>query len=108
MVRLLAKPDGDEIERFLWREAAIVAPRLILPVGALAIEQVLGHRGRMVEVIGTQQRARYHGVEADVIALPHPSGASAWHRVEPGKVLLAKALTLIEVQHPAWVEATAD
>lgn len=101
------KPDRDEIERcgrFLAREVAIVAPRLIIPVGALAIEQVLGFRGKLVEVIGTQQRARYHGVEADVIALPHPSGASTWHRVEPGKALLAKALALIG-RHPAWVAA---
>lgn len=104
------KPDADEIERcgrFLAREAAIVAPRLVIPVGALAIEQVLGHRGKLVEVIGAQQRARFHGVEADVIALPHPSGASTWHRVEPGKGLLAQALALIG-KHPAWVEATAD
>lgn len=102
------KPDRDEIERcgrFLAREVAIGAPGLIIPVGALAIEQVLGFRGRLVEVIGTQQRARYHGVDADVIALPHPSGASTWHRVEPGKALLAKALALIG-RHPAWREAT--
>jgi len=102
------KPDRDEIKRcgeFLAREVAIVQPGLVIPVGSLAIEQVLGHRGRLVEVIGTQQRARYHGVETDVIALPHPSGVSTWHRMEPGKTLLARALALIG-EHPAWREAT--
>ncbi|MGH8499525.1 MAG: uracil-DNA glycosylase, partial [Methylococcales bacterium] len=39
--------------------------------------------------------------ETDVIPLPHPSGASTWHRGEPGKTLLRGALRLIEA-HRAW------
>jgi uracil-DNA glycosylase len=35
-----------------------------------------------------------------VLPLPHPSGASPWHRVEPGKTLLADALRLL-AEHPA-------
>lgn len=92
------KPAPDEVQRcgkFLAREVAILRPRLILPVGTLAIEQVTGFRGPLVEIIGTQRRIRYHGVAADVICLPHPSGASPWHRIEPGRTLLAKALQLI-------------
>ncbi len=103
------KPDRDEIERcgrFLAREVGLVQPGLVIPVGSLAIEQVLEHRGKLVDVIGTQQRARYHGVETDVIALPHPSGVSTWHRMEPGKTLLARAMALIG-QHPAWRDAAA-
>jgi uracil-DNA glycosylase len=102
------KPDRDEVARcgaFLSREVDILQPELVLPVGALAIEQVLGHRGPLTGVIGTTQRARFHGVETDVIALPHPSGVSTWHRGEPGKTLLAQALALIG-QHPAWIAAT--
>ena len=101
------KPDRDEIARcgtFLSREVDILQPELVLPVGALAIEQVLGHRGPLTGVIGTTQRARFHGVETDVIALPHPSGVSTWHRGEPGKTLLTQALALIG-QHPAWIAA---
>lgn len=96
------RPDRDEIARcstFLAREVAIVRPRLVLPVGTLAIEQVLGHAGPLVEVVGSVRRATWHGVEADVIALPHPSGASTWHRAEPGKGLLAKALACLAA-HP--------
>ena len=37
----------------------------------------------------------------DIIPLPHPSGASTWHRTEPGISLLELALSLIK-QHPAW------
>jgi uracil-DNA glycosylase len=32
--------------------------------------------------------------------LPHPSGASPWHRMEPGKTLLNRALKLV-AKHPA-------
>ena len=35
------------------------------------------------------------GREADCIPLPHPSGASPWHRMEPGMTLLARGLGLI-------------
>ncbi|MDB4928375.1 MAG: hypothetical protein JWM10_859 [Myxococcaceae bacterium] len=102
------KPDRDEIARcgaFLAREVDALRPELILPVGGLAIEQVLGHRGLLTGVIGAQRRAVFHGVETDVIALPHPSGVSTWHRGEPGKTLLAQALALVGA-HPAWVAAT--
>ena len=97
------RPAPDEIERcraFLSREVALLKPELILPVGALAIEQVLGHAGPLSEIIGVERRIRFHGVEADVICLPHPSGASPWHKLEPGRTLLKKSLALIAA-HPA-------
>ena len=97
------KPSPEEIEAcrpFLEREVAILKPKLIIPVGAMAIEQVLGEKKPLAEVVGRKLRARYHGVEADVICLPHPSGASVWHMVEPGKSLLKQSLELIG-EHPA-------
>jgi uracil-DNA glycosylase len=97
------RPDGDEIDRcktWLEREVAILRPALVIPVGTLAIAQVLGHTGPLVDVVGTSHRARWLGHESDVIALPHPSGASTWHRVEPGKTLLRKALRRLS-RHPA-------
>jgi uracil-DNA glycosylase len=102
------RPDEGEIDRcktWLEREVAILRPSLVIPVGTLAIEQVLGHTGPLVEVVGTARRARWLGHEADVVALPHPSGASTWHRVEPGKTLLRKALRRLAA-HPA-LEAIA-
>lgn len=103
------KPDPVEIERcrgFLEREVQILRPGLVIPVGTLAIAQVTGEVGPLVDVVGRQLRARYHGVEVDVIALPHPSGASTWHRMEPGRSLLEKALRLI-ARHPD-VKATFE
>ena len=47
-----------------------------------------------------QMRIRFADYESDLIPLPHPSGASPWPRVEPGKSLLRVALRLI-ARHPA-------
>jgi uracil-DNA glycosylase len=35
-----------------------------------------------------------------LIPLPHPSGASPWHKIPPGKALTEHALKLI-ARHPA-------
>ena len=97
------KPDAVEIaacESWLAREAAILRPRLIIAVGTLAIERVLGEKGPLAGVVGTLRKARWQGLEVDVLALPHPSGASTWHKMEPGKTLLTKALRLL-ARHPA-------
>ncbi len=99
------RPDRDEIAQcltFLQRETAILKPKLVLPVGTLAIEQVLATKEKLNDLIGTVRRATYHGIETDVIALPHPSGASPWHKMEPGKTLLNRALAKIAA-HPEVV-----
>lgn len=101
------RPSPAEIvscRTFLEREVDILAPSLVVPVGTLAIAEVLGHTGPLVDVVGVVRRATYHGREVDVIALPHPSGASTWHRVEPGKTLLKKALRTL-AEHPSIVSA---
>lgn len=101
------RPDRDEVarcERWLERESAILEPELLIPVGTLAIERVLGTKEPLVDVIGTRTRWRWYGRDVDVIALPHPSGASPWHRIEPGKGLLKKALAML-AKHPAMRRA---
>lgn len=98
-------PNGKEIRncaQWLHAEVEILKPRLILPVGKLAIQQCLSVT-RLVEVIGSVHRVSLAGITTDAIPLPHPSGASTWHRTEPGKTLLERALTLIH-EHPAWNE----
>jgi len=90
-------PAPDEIANcssWLEKEFALLQPTLVLPVGKLAIAQFLGERP-LVDTIGQQFRVTYHGHTADCIPLPHPSGASPWHRMEPGKTLLGQALALI-------------
>jgi uracil-DNA glycosylase len=99
-------PDKTEIATcsiWLLREFEILQPQLILPVGRLAISQFLPGVGRLVEIIGQQHQIEFAGVECDVIPLPHPSGASTWHRSEPGKSLTVDALNLVS-QHPEFKE----
>jgi len=58
------KPAPDEIARcgtFLAREVALLEPELVIPVGTMAIEQVMGHRGPLVEVVGKTRRLTFHG-----------------------------------------------
>ncbi|MCG6985404.1 MAG: uracil-DNA glycosylase [Thiocapsa sp.] len=102
-------PDAGEVDRCTgwWRsELALARPRLIIPVGRLAITQLMGPR-RLHDVIGAQwPYLSPAGLEADLIPLPHPSGASTWFKMEPGKALLARALALIDA-HPAWEEVRA-
>ncbi len=96
-------PAPDEIarcNRHLVAEAKILRPQLVIPVGKLAIAQLV-EVDKLTDVIGTKRRVELGGVELDMIALPHPSGASTWHRTEPGKTLLVEALAMI-ADHPAW------
>jgi uracil-DNA glycosylase len=96
-------PSREEIvncSSWLEKEIELLRPELVLPVGKLAIEQFLASV-RLDEVVGKKFRMNYAGHEFDLIPLPHPSGASPWHRMEPGKTLLNKALRLIR-EHPAF------
>ncbi|HEY0946035.1 MAG TPA: uracil-DNA glycosylase family protein [Opitutaceae bacterium] len=95
-------PAPDEIAacgEWLEREVALLRPALVLPVGKLAIAQFL-RPAPLNDMIGRCYRIEYRGHSADCIPLPHPSGASPWHRIEPGKTLLAQALELV-AKHPA-------
>jgi uracil-DNA glycosylase len=101
-------PSREEVANCAhWRdrEFEILRPALIVPVGKLGIWQFLAAE-RLEDVIGKQFCVVYGQHRFDVIPLPHPSGASTWHRVEPGKTLLQKAMKLI-ARHPAISEITA-
>ncbi|WP_235969414.1 uracil-DNA glycosylase family protein [Anaeromyxobacter diazotrophicus] len=95
-------PSPEEIlasRPFIEREIAALRPGLVIAVGRLAIAEVLGETGPLAEVVGRTIRAQFHGQELDVICLPHPSGASTWFKLEPGKTLLARALRQL-ARHP--------
>ncbi len=96
-------PGKDEIEncsRWLKKEVELLQPKLVIPVGKLAIAQLMPVN-KLVDIVGKKHRCRVFGHDTDVIPLPHPSGASTWHRTKPGKPLLDKALRLI-ARHQAW------
>ena len=106
-------PTPDEVRNcssWMDEEIQILQPRLVIPVGRLAILQFIGRAKlvgeadsfpyRLQEVIGRRYRVARAGHCFDVIPLPHPSGASPWHKIPPGRELMARALKLI-ARHPA-------
>lgn len=101
-------PSPTEISQcrpWLDREIDLLRPQLIIPVGKLAISQFLPC-DKLDTIIGRKWSGRRGAASFDLIPLPHPSGASTWHRREPGKTLLAGALDQI-VRHPAFVAIQA-
>jgi uracil-DNA glycosylase len=95
-------PDPEEIaacSHWLEREFSILRPTLVIPVGKLAIGRFL-EPAPLQDTVGRSFRVSLAGHEADCIPLPHPSGASPWHRMEPGKTLLGRGLRLIAA-HPS-------
>jgi uracil-DNA glycosylase len=102
-------PSQGEIENcstWLDAEIQLLSPGLIIPVGKLAIAQFIRPVPALSNVIGQLQTVRRAGKRFDLVPLPHPSGASPWHRIEPGKSLTRQALELIR-DHPAWRERCA-
>jgi uracil-DNA glycosylase len=85
---------------WLANEFSILDPDLVIPVGRLAIIQLVNFN-QMTDVVGQTFKVDLHGRERDVVPLPHPSGASSWFKKEPGKGLLQEALKQIAA-HAAW------
>ena len=95
-------PAPDEVQNcssWMDEEIKILKPRLVIPVGRLAIAQFIDCR-KLEDVIGRGFRVERAGHRLDLIPLPHPSGASPWHKISPGKELLEKAMRKI-ARHPA-------
>ncbi len=102
-------PDKQEIatcKHWLEEEYKILQPKLIIPIGKLAISQYLPHN-KLTDVIGQQFVIDTPLLQADCIPLPHPSGLSTWFNMEPGKTLLQDALALIN-SHKAWKSIKAS
>ena len=100
-------PSPEEIAEcahWLKREFSVLKPELVIPIGKLAITQFLPP-APLDQVIGKSFQITYHKHSVGCIPLPHPSGASPWHRMEPGKSLIQKAFRVI-AQNSAIKSAT--
>jgi len=76
---------------FLDEEIALVDPRLVIPIGGLAIKLFFPRSKKLTEIIGTEiaWQGRW------VVPLPHPSGASRWHQIAEHRPLIDKAIDAI-------------
>lgn len=95
-----AKGGGDKVpsramisncRMHLMREFELLRPRVVVPVGGLAIEELLGI-GRLSEAVG--RSFRRDGVV--YVPLPHPSGASTWLNAPENRERLWRSLAVIK------------
>ena len=77
-----------------WLEAEleILRPKVIIPVGQLAITRFLGP-GSLEDRVGNR-----FGEKPVIIPLPHPSGQSRWLNAAANRERLSRALALIAEQ----------
>ena len=117
--RLPSKVEQKLCRDYLDREIRIIGPKIIIPVGGLAIKIFYPSNLKLDEIIGTAivhpgsqfKEANRAVDEAGIIVnsidgelaptgmwivpLPHPSGASAWPNKPQNLALIEKAISLL-------------
>jgi uracil-DNA glycosylase len=75
-----------------WREweLRLLRPRLIVPVGGLAIRRLLG-----VTSLDASIGERFEHGDAVAVPLPHPSGVSRWMNAPENRARLERAVELV-------------
>ena len=76
---------------WLEQELALIDPKVLIPIGGLAISRFLGNGQPMTGLIGE----RFERDGRILVPLPHPSGASQWFNVPENKARLARALAIL-------------
>jgi uracil-DNA glycosylase len=111
---------------FLEEEITLVNPRLLIPVGGLAIKLFYPNRTLLKDVVGTAAYfppstlatpvnfdlddarllqgfdSRLDPAGRWVVPLPHPSGASLWPNRPQNKALIARAVEILSAIREAW------
>ena len=95
--RVPTKHEQGQCADWLDAELRIIRPKLLIPVGRLAIERFLPALP-LNQLIGTKHRVVHAGGRSTVIPLPHPSGASSWFYQNDNMRLLDQAIRLIAVE----------
>lgn len=72
------------------REFELLRPGLVVPVGGLAVKELLGIT-RLSQAVG--ETFERDGIV--YVSLPHPSGASTWLNAPENKERLARALAAL-------------
>jgi uracil-DNA glycosylase len=118
--RVPSKEEQALCRSFLEQEVRFIAPRVIVPVGGLAIRLFYAPSARLREIIGTgaylspallaEQSDPFSLDRAELLAefaldkradgrwvvpLPHPSGASAWPNQTENRALIDRATSML-------------
>lgn len=124
--RVPSKAEQELCRPFLEREIRLYSPRLIIPVGGLAIKLFFPSSLKLNQIIGT---AVYFGPQALadplnfdltqgqhltdfnsdlaengrwLVPLPHPSGASLWPNRPQNRALIEQAVKILGQIREAW------
>ena len=92
--RVPSRAEQDECAGWLDAELRLIRPRLLIPVGRLAIERFLP-RLPLDELIGQVHDVEHAGGRSRAIPLPHPSGASSWVHQGDHMALLDRSIAAI-------------
>ncbi len=88
------KPPKEQVRNcfsYLREEISLLDPDLIIPVGTLAIESLLGKK-RLIEVVGKRLEVDLFGRKRVLLPLPHPSGVSVWSYKKEHIFLIERAI----------------
>jgi len=124
--RVPSKAEQALCRPFLEAEIRLIAPRLIIPVGGLAIKLFYPDGAKLTEIIGTaayfpaaaladpvnfdlsqaELMTAYDGGRPKdgrwVVPLPHPSGASLWPNRPANQQLINQAVQLLKQIRLDW------
>ncbi|MBA2687582.1 MAG: uracil-DNA glycosylase [Gemmatimonadaceae bacterium] len=98
--RVPSRSEREQCGDWLQSELEIIKPKLLIPVGRLAIEQFLLPLS-LDKLIGQAHTVTHAGGTSRVIPLPHPSGASSWVHQQGNMLLVERALHLIQQEWEA-------
>ena len=104
--RVPSRSEQEQCSTWLETELEIIRPRLLIPVGKLAIEKFLPSAS-LDQLIGQVHEVDHAGGHSRVIPLPHPSGASSWVNAPRHRELLERALDLLGIELAALWGASA-
>ena len=103
--RVPSPRERELCSKWLDEELRIIRPRVIIPVGRLAIDRFLGPQP-LDRLIGCPHDVRHVAGRSVAIPLPHPSGASSWihqaghqAQLDSALQLLGRALTELGILH---------
>jgi uracil-DNA glycosylase family 4 len=92
--RVPSKEEQALCRPWLEQEIKIVNPKLIIPIGRLAIGLFFETALPLEKVIGR----KFERDGRVIIPLPHPSGASTWYNKPENRARVKKAIRLIQKQ----------
>jgi uracil-DNA glycosylase len=92
--RVPSPAEQESCSVWLDAELKLIRPRLVIPVGRLAITRFLPNLP-LDQLIGQAHEVTHVGGRAMAIPLPHPSGASSWIHQGNHPRLLERASDLI-------------